>query len=197
MRALSTLIVATGMLAAYPAGGEALKLAVTARGLPPDAQVWLEVTPEYHEIGVPKPGDSGSGESRPAVAAEAGRKFEWRLKVSGNGDLAPASHDFIFPATVDWKSAAHDRTVRAIFLKTRFRIDPQGSSITPGYGEVHEVTLGMSIPSGATTVSRCLRLRSEDGRFAVENAADCSEASFARAAGQGTMHVRLQMPPGR
>jgi hypothetical protein len=74
----------------------------------------------------------------------------------------------------------------AIYLKTRFRIDHPEARKRTGYGEVHEVTLAMSVPPGAAQLSRCLRLREEGGDLKLEIAADCRDSSFAKSAQGGS-----------
>jgi hypothetical protein len=194
---LSATIVGIALLAALPAPAERLRLTCTARGLPLGAQVWIEVEPQAHEIAAPTPADTRLRESRPPVAAAEGKRA-WQFEVPPSGDVAPTVQDFTFPATVAWTSpSSPGQPIRAIFLKTRFRIDTPGQPLRAGYGEVQEVTLAMSVPPGASEVSRCLRLRAETDRLAVESAADCSEASFTRAQSDEQMHVRLHIPPAR
>jgi hypothetical protein len=202
MRSLLAIIVGAALLAPLSARAETLTITCTTRGLPPGARVWIEVQPEYHELAVPTPDDTTVRDSRPPVVAEA--KHAWQFEVSAGGDVTPASHDFTFPATVVWTSSDRGRggvpprAVPSIFLRTRFRIDTPEKPPRAGYGEVQEATLGMSIPPGATEmITRCMRLRAEGDRLAVEIAADCSDASFAKAPGDGRMRVRLNMrPPG-
>jgi hypothetical protein len=194
---LPTAIVGIALLAALPAAAERMRLTCTACGLPLGAQVWIEVEPQYHEIVAPTPADSSLRESRPPVAAAEGKRA-WQLEVPPGGAVASTVQDFTFPATVDWTSpSGPGQPIRAIFLKTRFRIDTPGQPPRAGYGEAQESTLAMSVPPGASEVSRCLRLRAESGRLALESAADCSEASFTRAQSDGRMHVRLRIPPAR
>jgi hypothetical protein len=191
------MVVGVGLLAASSVCAGTLRLSYTTRGLPAGAQVWIEVEPEYHEMVAPAPSTGATlREVRPPVAAEAEGKYAWQLEVPAGGEVIPSSHDFTFPATIDWTSSDHDGegavgAVRAIYLKTRFRIDSLEGPLKGGYGGIHEATFGVSLPVGATEVSRCLRLRTEGGRLAAETAADCSDASFAKAH-DSRMHVRLQ-----
>jgi hypothetical protein len=193
---LPTTMVGIALLAALPASAERLRLTCTARGLPLGAQVWIEVEPQYREIAAPTPADTRLRESRPPVAAAEGKRA-WQFEVPPSGQVAPTVQDFTFPATVDWTSpSSPGQPIRAIYLKTRFRIDTPGQPPRAGYGEIQEATLGMSVPPEASEVSRCLRLRAEAGRLALESAADCSEASFTRAQSDEQVHVRLRVPPG-
>jgi hypothetical protein len=175
------------LLAALPMRADGgLRLTCIARSLAPGARAWMEVEAQSQRMTT----SAGSGFTDSAPAERSGEKHVWEFQVPANGSVAPASYGFALPAGLAAPDANH---FGAIYLKTRFRLDSPDVDPRAGYGEVHEVTLGVPIPPGVSQVSRCLRLREEADRLVVEMASDCSDAAFAKAA-RGDQRVRVQPP---
>lgn len=186
----TTLVAFLGLtfIAALPAhGANEIDVSCMARGLAAGAQLWVEVTAQYQSLTALPPARGGFRNA--AQPESASGPFVWQFTVPASGEVAPTAYRFEFPVEI---TSAEPDHFGAIYLKTRFRIDhPQGLKRT-GYGEVHEVTFATPVPPGASQLSRCLRLREEGDRFIVETAADCRDATFAKAA-HGTS-LGMKMP---
>jgi hypothetical protein len=180
------IIIGLVLVAATPVqAGGFLTLTCTTHDLAPGAHVWIEVEAQYQGQIAAGPAAGGFKDSAPRQGATT--RHTWQFEVPASGEVAPESFEYQFPAA-DWASSSHFGSIQ---LKTRFKIDdPQGKRRV-GYGEVGEVTFGMPVPAGSTQLARCLRLRDEGDRLAVETAADCSDSTF-DAARQGGHRVHLR-----
>jgi hypothetical protein len=182
-----------GLLAALPAHADnGLELTCITRGLAPGATVWMDVEAQYQRVH-PSRSTANRGFHNSAQPEGASDHYVWRLTVPANGEATPGVYRFEFPVEVT--STEPDR-FGAIYLKTRFRIDESGArKRAAAYGEVHEVTLAMSVPPGAVQLSRCMRLREVGDDLKLELAADCRDSSFAKSGQGGTrLHVTLPKP---
>jgi hypothetical protein len=185
MGSLLALTVSAGLLAASPLPGEGLKLTASCatHGLPLGAQVWIEVEPEYHEMAGPTMAETGTRDLRLPVAAETDPKHAWQFEVTQES-MVSVAREFWFSGTANSTVSGEVRggetpgTVRAIFLKTRVSV--KHPALPFGDGEIHEWTFGMSVPSDATEVHRCVSLHADGGRLVVETAADCNDPSIGR-----------------
>ncbi len=180
MRKISALLVGLGFLAALPAwAATPLNLEFVVRDLAPGAHVWLEVRPEYGQVGAPGTGSEMASDAAPQVSAQG--ESVWELEVPANGSASPGAHVFSFPLEIDRTSTERKGMIR---LKIRFKIDAaagtQKADGYPGYGQLHELTLAMPVPRGGAPLERCLRLREAGKRLVAETAANCLDTSFAR-----------------
>ena len=129
------------------------------------------------------PLEGGFKDAGPRQAAEA--KYVWRFEVPEGGEATPSSHRFTIPVNRAGKGADE---LASLSLKTRFKIDDLSKAGRPGFGEVIETTFAMGAPAGVKELSRCLRLRDEGERLAVETAESCLDEAFDR---QGGGRVRV------
>jgi hypothetical protein len=173
MRKTSAILLGLGFLAAFPAWADtALNLEFAVRDLAPGAHVWLEVRPEYGQIGEPGTASDLESDAAPLVSAQG--ESVWDLVVPANGSASPGARMFSFPLDFDRTSAERKGMIR---LKILFRIDAaagtQKADGYPGYGQLHELTLAMPVPRGGAPLERCLRLREAGKRLFAETAANC------------------------
>ena len=180
MRKISAILVGLGILAAWPARADTpLKVDFTVRGMAPGAHVWLEVRPEYRQVGSQRTSSELDGDS--ALLATAQGESVWQLDVPADGSAPPESHVFTFPLDLDRTATDHQGI---ILLKIRFKIDAaagqQKTEGYAGYGQLHELTLAMPVPNGAAPLERCFRLREAGNRLVAETAANCLDSSFAK-----------------
>jgi hypothetical protein len=189
---LTVIITGIALLASAPVYAETVQLSLTTRGLTPGAEVWIEVTPEYHEISLPSLDKADKVEPE-QTAAPLEARHAWTVVAPVSGVVAPTEFAFTFPPAVSWTSlGTPPKFVPAILLKTRYRLDEPGAT-SPA--QIHELTLGLAVPPGLTEVSRCLRLRAQGGETIVDLADDCTDEAFARApADGGQPDLRPQAP---
>jgi len=173
--ALVTLVGASLLTALPSYGVSSLNLSFTTKGLTPGSRVWVEVLPEYQAEAVGKAYKDGFEDL--GLPQPANSKHAWRFEVPASGVVAPATHNFQFPAAVAVRSSDH---FGFVYLQVRFRIDDPTRKGERGYNKLETFTFAMPAHAGVNLLSRCLRLAEKgSGGLTVGIAGDCRDATFA------------------